>query len=245
MQIFGRNIVLTALELEIKLSRIQIAANVQGDSIKKIKKLVAKQEGLEIKWLPPQLIDKIAGANNVHQGVVAEIAEFEYEDLHVFIPKLLKEKTLPIIVVCDQITDPHNLGAIIRSAECAGADAVIIPDKHSAEINNTVFKTSAGAAFTLPIIRVSDLKETIDFLHKHKFGVFGLAGEAESSYTELHYENPTAVVIGNEAVGMRKAIRNNCDELIKIPIHGKSESLNASVASAVVLYHIVDKRGIR
>lgn len=245
MQIFGRNVVLTALELGKELKQINVAANVQGDSIKKLKKLVAKQEDLEIKWLPPQLIDKIAGAGNVHQGVVAELKEFEYANLNTFIPKLVKKRQEPIIVICDQITDPQNLGAIIRSAECAGASAVIIPDKHSADINNTVLKTSAGAAFTLPIIKVEDLKQTIDFLHKHKFGVFGLAGEATTDYSELHYENPTAIVIGNEGIGLRKAIRNNCDELIKIPIHGNSESLNASVAAAVTLYHIVEKRGLK
>lgn len=242
MQIYGRNVVLTALELGYKFKNLNIAATVEGDAIKKIKRFVFKIDGLDIKWLPPQLIDKIAGAGNVHQGVVGEIEDFDYKQLEPFIEAKLKEKKDPVIVICDQITDPHNLGAIIRSADCSGADAVIIPSKHSADINTTVFKTSAGSAFNLPVIKVDDLKITMDFLKKKKFGLFGLVGDAETSFSELHYENPTALIIGNEGIGIRKMIRNNCDELIKIPIYGKGESLNASVASAVVLYHIAEKR---
>ena len=242
MIIYGRNVVITALERNIPLKKIHIAANVKGDSIKRIKQIVGRTEGLEIKWLPPQFIDKEAGAGNVHQGVLAHMDEHPYVELAPFIDELLQKKREPILVICDQITDPHNLGEIIRSAECAGADGVIIPDQHSAQVTTTVYKTSAGAAFTLPIIKTVDLKEAIDFLHKKKFGVFALAGDADMSYTELHYENPTAIVIGSEGLGIRKAIRNNCDESIKLPIHGTSESLNASVTCGIVLYHILEKR---
>jgi 23S rRNA (guanosine2251-2'-O)-methyltransferase len=239
MILYGRNIVLTALENRRKLTWLKIAANVKGDVIKKIKK-EAENAGIEIKWVPPKIIDKITTAETNHQGIVCKLEDFEYLDFNQF---LENKKTDKQLVILDQITDPHNLGAIIRTAEAAGFDALLLPKGHSAKINATVFKTSAGAAFNLPIVLVDDLKLAFDLLKKYKFKIFGLAGDAEKNYTEIETDKNNAIVIGSEGQGLRKIVRNNCSDLVKIPMNGKSESLNASVSAAVVMYSIAEKRG--
>ncbi|MBR4225069.1 MAG: 23S rRNA (guanosine(2251)-2'-O)-methyltransferase RlmB, partial [Oscillospiraceae bacterium] len=149
--------------------------------------------------------------------------------------------TQPFIIICDEIEDPHNLGAIIRTAEAAGADGVIIPKRRSASLNATVFKTSAGAAAHLPVARVANISQTIDMLKEKGVWIYGTDASG-SSYTQTDLTGAVAFVIGSEGYGMGKLIRSKCDCLVSLPMNGKINSLNASVAAGIFMYETVRQR---
>ncbi|MBR2913668.1 MAG: 23S rRNA (guanosine(2251)-2'-O)-methyltransferase RlmB, partial [Oscillospiraceae bacterium] len=153
-----------------------------------------------------------------------------------------KKGTAPFIIICDEIEDPHNLGAIIRTAETAGADGIIIPKRRSAMLTPTVHKTSAGAASWLPVARVSNLAATIEKLKAAGVWVYGTDMNG-SLYTETSFDGAVALVIGSEGFGMSRLIREKCDFLVKLPMHGKITSLNASVAAGIFMYEVVRQRG--
>ena len=147
------------------------------------------------------------------------------------------------IIICDEIEDPHNLGAIIRTAEAAGAHGVIIPKRRSASLNATVFKTSAGAASWLPVARVSNLAATIDMLKENGVWIYGTDGEGQS-YTEVKLTGPIGLIVGSEGFGMGRLIKDKCDFLLSLPMAGKVNSLNASVAAGIFMYEAVRQRNL-
>ncbi len=155
-----------------------------------------------------------------------------------------KKGTNPFIIICDEIEDPHNLGAIIRTAEAAGADGIIIPKRRSASLNATVFKTSAGAASWLPVARVSNLASAVDELKKRGVWIYGTDASGES-YESTDLKGSIALVIGSEGFGMSRLIKEKCDFLLRLPMNGKITSLNASVAAGIFMYEAVRQRNIK
>jgi 23S rRNA (guanosine2251-2'-O)-methyltransferase len=201
----------------------------------------ANARGIPVTFDTRHRMDNMAGNGN-HQGVIAVADAFQYADLEdIFSAARTKNEPL-FTILLDEIEDPQNLGAIIRSADAAGVHGVIIPKHHAAEVNATVIKASAGAAEHVTTVKTTNLNETIRKLKDANVWIVGAAGEATKNFYEYDYRQPVALVIGNEGKGLRRLVRENCDELVKIPMTGKMSSLNASVASALLLFEVVRQR---
>ena len=179
-----------------------------------------------------------------HQGVIAMGACAEYKTPEELLNIAREKGEDPFIIICDEIEDPHNLGAIISTAETAGAHGVIIPKRRSASLNQTVFKTSAGAASWLPVARVANIAQTIDMLKKNGVWIYGTDGSGQN-YTDEHLDGAIALVIGSEGYGMSRLVREKCDGLLSLPMKGKITSLNASVAAGIFMYEVVRQRALK
>jgi 23S rRNA (guanosine2251-2'-O)-methyltransferase len=217
-----------------------IAQNSRGDVIDEIVK-IARQKNIPFKFSPIDQITRTAQNQNT-QGVLAFVGTKEFSDIsHLFdIAKAKKEQ--PFFLIFDEIEDVHNLGALIRTGVCSGAHGGIIPKHHNAPVNDTVIKTSAGASLQFPMTRVTNIAQTIDELKDQGVWIVGTEMTAQKNFTEVDYTVPVALVIGNEGKGIRRLVREKCDFLVKIPMKGDFESLNASVAGAIVMYEVLRKR---
>lgn len=204
---------------------------------------MAKDAGAVVKVVNNQKLDQLSGGR-AHQGVAAAASCAEYASLEDILAVSEKKGTNPFIIICDEIEDPHNLGAIIRTAEAAGADGIIIPKRRSASLNATVFKTSAGAASWLPVARVSNLASAVDELKKRGVWIYGTDASGES-YESTDLKGSIALVIGSEGFGMGRLIKEKCDFLLRLPMNGKITSLNASVAAGIFMYEAVRQRNIK
>ena len=182
-------------------------------------------------------------ATGAHQGVVAMVAAHAYATVDEILENAKSRGEAPLIVLCDDLSDPHNLGAIIRTAECAGAHGVIIPKRRSVGLTAVVGKASAGALEYLPVARVSNLVSTIRDLQKAGVWVFGTAADGDTGLYAADLKGPAAIVIGNEGEGMSRLVSEACDFKVSIPMHGRISSLNASNAAAILLYEAVRQRG--
>lgn len=191
---------------------------------------LCKQHKVRFDFLPPEKLDQIAGNGN-HQGIVAYTSEYKYTDL-----EDLDLSGNSLVVILDLIEDPHNLGAVIRSAAGAGANAVIIQDRNCAQVNETVIKVSAGTAHKIPVVRATNLSRTIEKLKKDGFWIVGTDMDGDSDYNTFEFPEKTCLVIGNEGKGMRQLVKLNCDFFVKIPLRNGVESLNASVAAGLLLF---------
>lgn len=176
------------------------------------------------------------------QGVVAYIKKFPYSTLEDIIKNWENKRDIPLVVILDELEDPHNVGAIIRTAEAAGAHGIIIPKVRSCEITETVIKASSGAAFNIPIVKVTNLKNTIEFFKEKGLWILGLTHKTEKTIYQLDLNIPLGIVVGNEGRGIRKGILEVCDFLGKIPMKGSIESLNVSVATGIALFEILRQR---
>ncbi len=241
--IFGRKPVLESLRAGENILEIIILDTATGSpeisnilSLSKKIKVTTKNSGFF----------KGYGQHN-HQGVIAILQDFEfkYRDIDDIFSQAERKGEKPLIAILDEITDPHNLGAIIRSAECAGFHGVIIPKHRSAEVNATVVKTSAGSVVHIPIVQVTNLTHVFEEIQERGVWIYGTDMDTEKNYTQIDSKDAIAVVIGSEGSGLRKMIKEHCDFLIKIPMHGKIESLNASVAAGIVFFDIVRQRAIK
>lgn len=235
--ICGRNPVMEALKSDSNLDTIYI--NGDGGSLNIIRRL-AKEKGIPVKDVQDVKLSKLSGGAS-HQGVVAVGACGEYVSVEDILDVSAQKGTKPFIIICDEIEDPHNLGAIIRTAETSGADGVIIPKRRSAGLNATVFKTSAGAASYVPVARVSNLAATIDKLKINGVWIYGTDASG-SDYTSTDFTGSCALVIGSEGFGISKLIQKKCDFMIKLPMLGKINSLNASVAAGIFMYEVLRQR---
>ena len=186
-------------------------------------------------------LDRLAEGVN-HQGVVALVAATKYADADDLLGRL---SGTPLLIILDGVEDPHNLGAIIRTAEAAGANAIFIPERHAVGLTDTVAKTSAGAIEHLPVARIGNVTSFIETLKTKSIWVVGVEADAKRSYTKWDFAVPTAIVLGSEGKGIRRLVREHCDEIISIPMSGKVNSLNVSVAAGVVLFEAVRQRGIQ
>lgn len=239
--IYGRNACLEALNTG-KVEELYIQkGNLKGSIEKVIGR--AKNKNVIIKTVDKKTLDNMA-KGEVHQGVIASISSFEYSSVEDILNEAKKREEDPFIVILDEIEDPHNLGAIIRSCETAGVHGVIIPKRRSASINSTVYKSSAGACNYLKVAKVTNINRTIDELKEKNLFVYGTDGDAKSYYNKTNLTGPIAIVIGNEGKGISMQVKKNCDDLIKIPMRGKITSLNASNACAVVCYEVLRQRDV-
>lgn len=230
-KIYGRKPILETIDAGIKIHKAYIIKQNTPIVEKIIEKLRAKN--VEIKFVNKDFFDKI---DMNHQGVMIEVDSYNYKSINDI-------KDAKRLILLDKIEDPHNLGAIIRSAESFGFDAVIIPERRSAKVTATVYKTSAGAINNIDLVMVTNLNKTIEKLKENGFWVYGLAGEATSKLSETDLSGKVALVVGNEADGISRLTREKCDSLVKIPMIGKVNSLNASVASAIAMYEVIRDNG--
>jgi len=238
--IFGRNPVVEALQNDQPIEKIYIHHNAHGEKISHIYKL-ARTGKIPIAKIDSRKIGKIAGDVN-HQGVIALISPIQTAPIEDLMENVSKEEKQPCIVLLDRINDPHNMGAIIRSAEVFGASGIIYPTRENVPLTETVIKASAGAAFHIPICKSGNLVTTIQELKRNNFWIYGSAIDADTELWKTDFNRNCVIIIGSEEKGIRPLIRKQCDVLFKIPQKGKTESLNASVAAGVILSEILRQR---
>ncbi|MBQ4543972.1 MAG: 23S rRNA (guanosine(2251)-2'-O)-methyltransferase RlmB [Oscillospiraceae bacterium] len=235
----GRNSVFEALRTGRTVDKILYA---EGDNNLNHIIAAAKQAGAVVKKCDRKKLDFIS-TSGAHQGIIAFAAAHEYSTVDDILKAAKDSGRPPLVVVCDEISDPHNLGAIIRSAEAAGAHGVIIPKRRNAGLSAVVAKVSSGALEHIPVARVSNIAATLDELKKRGLWIYGTGlGAASSSLYETDLRGAVAIVIGSEGDGMGRLVTETCDVVMNIPMLGKTQSLNASAAAAVVLFEVVRQR---
>ncbi|MDY5335053.1 MAG: 23S rRNA (guanosine(2251)-2'-O)-methyltransferase RlmB [Vescimonas sp.] len=237
----GRNAVIEALRSGRAIDKIFIA---RGDVDRTLGHIAssAREKGIVVVEADRRKLDFMS-QTHAHQGVVALAAVREYCELADILDAARGKNEAPFVIVCDEISDPHNLGAIIRSAECAGAHGVVIPKRRSAGLTAIVAKTSAGAVSYMPVARVPNIPALLKDLKKQGVWVFGTAADGNTTLYQADLKGPAAIVIGSEGTGMTRLAAENCDFLVSIPMKGKISSLNASAAAAILLYEAVRQRG--
>jgi len=239
-KIYGRKPVLEALKSGLDLELVYVAFGQHGDIIDQIFS-AAKTNKVKITQLSSDKFNILTDGENA-QGVIAYKRSQKYFELGELIDES-KKSDLPFLLLLDSIQDPHNLGAIFRTAECAGVDGIIITTNQSSPITETVEKISAGAVSYLKICKVNNLVHTIERLKKEGFWIVGSLLTSESkNYTDIDFNMPLAVIVGNEEKGIRKLVAENCDFLAKIPMQGKIDSLNVSVATGILLFEVMRQR---
>ena len=239
-QLEGRNALTEALRSGRTIDKVFIAS---GDTDKGLQRLAAqaKEAGAVIVPVDRRKLDQMSTTHS-HQGVIALAAAREYATIDDILQEAADRGEAPLIVICDELTDPHNLGAIIRSAECAGAHGVIIPKRRSVGLTATVAKASAGAVEYMKVARVTNINAAMEELKKKGVWIFGTAAEGSIPMYQADMTGPAAVVIGSEGDGMSRLVRQNCDVIVHIPMKGNISSLNASAAASILLYEAVRQR---
>ena len=241
-QLEGRNAVLEVLKSGRDIEKIIVQkGNVEG-TIRRIVG-IAKEKGVVVQEVVKQKLDEMSQTKN-HQGVIAIVSEHEYADVEDIINSAESKGEKPFIIIVDNITDPHNLGAIIRTAECAGAHGVIIPKRRSVGLTAVVGKTSAGAIEYMPVARVTNIARTIDDLKSRGIWV-ACADMGGDDYFDASLDGALALVIGSEGEGVSRLVKEKCDFTVSIPMYGKISSLNASVAAALLMYEAVRQRNYK
>lgn len=239
-QIEGRNSVLELLESQKDINKIFITKGERHGSINKII-AIAKERGIILVEKDKRQMDEIAQNQN-YQGVIAIVPPYEYCEIEDILEVAKERKEEPFVLILDGIEDPHNLGSIIRTAETAGVHGVIIPKRRAASVNSTVNKASAGAVQHMKIARVTNISDAIQKLKDEGLWICGTDINTEKYYYNQDLTGALGIVIGNEGTGMSDKVRKNCDFLVKIPMRGKIESLNASVSAGIVIYESVKQR---
>lgn len=235
--IVGRNAVKEALQGGRSIQRILVDDSKIKGPLQQIVKL-AKAQRIEVRSVNVKQLQSYED-QVPHQGVVALVSSVEFADLG---EVLQNAQDTPLLVLTDGVEDPHNMGAIIRTAECVGATAVLIPKRHNAPINATVAKTSAGAIEQIPLVQIGNVSQTIKQLKQAGFWVLGAHMEGDRTLYEADLTGPTVLVIGNEGKGISRLVKEQCDYLVTIPMKGKINSLNASVAAAILMYEALRQR---
>jgi len=236
----GRNSVLEALKANRTINKIFV---IKGDREGSIRQIVAmaRQKGIIITEVEKSALDSMSTSRS-HQGVIAFVAAKEYVEVDDILQIAQDKGQPPFIIILDEITDPHNFGAILRTANAVGAHGVIIPKRRAIGLTSAVSKASAGAVEYVPVARVTNISQTIEYLKKNNVWVVGTDATGEKAFYESDLKGPIAVVIGSEGEGMGKLIREKCDFVVNIPMEGEISSLNASVAAAIVMYEILKQR---
>ena len=237
----GRNAVTEALRAGTAIDKIFVSRSETDHTVGRII-FQAKKAGVVVVECDRRKLDAMSETHS-HQGIIAVAAAQSYATVEDILHAAADRGEAPLVVVCDEISDPHNLGAIIRTAECAGAHGVIIPKRRSAGLTAVVSKTSAGAVSYLPVARVPNIPSLLKELQKKGLWIFGTAAEGDKPLYEADLRSPAAIVIGSEGDGMGRLVREGCDLLVSIPMKGRISSLNASAAAAVLLYEALRQRG--
>ncbi len=238
-KIIGRKPVLEALKSKADIDQIYIQYGLQGSIIEQIKKL-ANQNSVKLTQLSPQKFNQHSEGKNT-QGIIALKCSFTYTEIDDILIDA-ENSEFPLLLLLDSIQDPHNLGAIIRTAECAGVDGIISTLRNSASVNNTVEKTSAGATSHIKMARVNNLVPIIEILKQSGYWIVGSKLGNSQNYTLIDYKQPIAIVVGNEEKGIKHLVSEKCDFLAEIPMKGKIQSLNVSVATGVLLFEVIRQR---
>ncbi len=236
----GRNAVIEALRAGAAIDKIYIARGGTDAALGRIAS-AARGKGVVVVEADRRGLDGMSRTGN-HQGVIAVAAVRAYAQVADILAAARERGEPPLVVVCDELSDPHNLGAVIRTAECAGAHGVVIPKRRSAGLTAIVGKTSAGAVSYLPVARVPNLTALLKDLKREGLWIYGTAADGTTPLYDADLTGPAAIVIGSEGDGMSRLVREQCDFLLSIPMRGKINSLNASTAAAVVLYEAVRQR---
>lgn len=239
--IYGRHSVIAAMESDRTLHRVWVTEKLRYDGRFHSLLNQAKANGAVIDEVTPKRLDQITNGAN-HQGIAAQTAAYEYLELGELVEKAKAATDQPVIVVADGITDPHNLGAIIRSAEALGAQGIVIPQRRAVGVTSTVMKVAAGALENIAIARVVNLPRALEDLKAAGFWIYGTASESEQPIHSVKFAKASALVIGAEGEGLGMLIQKSCDVLVSIPLQGSTPSLNASVAAGMVLYEVFRQR---
>ncbi|MBC7825890.1 MAG: 23S rRNA (guanosine(2251)-2'-O)-methyltransferase RlmB [Candidatus Parcubacteria bacterium] len=239
--IYGRHTVLAALQGDRSLNRVWITPRLRYDPRFHTLLTEAKANGTVIDEVEPNRLDQITSRGN-HQGVAAQTAPYEYVEMGELIEKAKAASEHPVIVVADSITDPHNLGAIIRTAEALGAQGLVIPQRRAVGVTSTVMKVAAGAIENFTVARVVNLTRALEELKEAGFWIYGTAAESSQPIHTVDFAKASVLVIGAEGEGLSLTMQKSCDVLVSIPLQGNTPSLNASVAAGMALYEIYRQR---
>lgn len=237
--IFGIRPVIEAIESGKDVDKVLIKKGLEGELFDELR-LALKQIRVTIQYVPIEKLNRVTRKN--HQGVIAFVSPISFSPLNEVVQSIYESGKNPLILVLDRVTDVRNFGAICRTAECSGVDAVIIPGKGSSAINADAMKTSAGALNLLPVSKVFDLLKAVQYLKDSGMEVFACTEKAREYYTEKEYTKPTVIVMGSEENGISQEIIDIADHQVKIPIKGEIQSLNVSVACGVILYQALNSR---
>lgn len=237
--IYGTRTVIEAINRGKTIERVYIKTGLQNELIHELLSLIKENE-IAAQFVPIEKINRITRKN--HQGVLAFVSPIEYTNIEVLLPSIFETGKDPLLLVLDQITDVRNFGAIARSAECAGVDAIIIPEKGMARIGADAIKTSAGALHHIPVCKVKSLTRTIQFLQESGISILASTEKADRIYTSGNFNRPVAIVMGSEESGISDSVLKIADEKLKIPLLGSIESLNVSVSAALMIYEAVRQR---
>ena len=238
--IFGIRAVIEAVEAGKDIDKVMVKRELSGDLFMELQQLLRTYE-IPMQRVPVERIDRVTRKN--HQGVIAFTSAVTYQRLENIVPLLYEEGKIPFILVLDGLTDVRNFGAIARTCEVAGVDAIVIPERGSVTVNADAIKTSAGALHTIPVCREQSLKEAIVFLKNSGIKVVAATEKAANYYTESDFSVPVAIVMGAEDMGVAADHLRGSDELVRIPQRGTIQSLNVSVAAGVLIYEVVRQRG--
>lgn len=237
--IFGIRAVIEAIQADKEIDKVLIKRDLQSDLAKELMALL-KERGIPAQRVPAERLDRLTRKN--HQGVIAFISAVTYQRLEDIIPFIYEQGRNPFIVLLDGITDVRNFGAIARTCECAGVDAIVIPAKGSVTVNADAIKTSAGALHVLPVCKERSINQAIRFLRDSGVRVFAASEKGSELYTRTRYDGPVALVMGAEDTGVSAENLRICDEIVKIPQFGSIGSLNVSVATSIMVYEVVRQR---
>ncbi len=230
MYVYGKNVAIEILKKNDQINKIYLSHSFKDEFIKS----AIQKRNIEVQYLEKKQLDQLANGN--HQGIIVSVPDYQYSALE----DLLKQEN-PFLILLDHLEDPHNLGAIIRTAEAAGVDGIVIPKNRSVTVNATAIKTSAGAYKNMKIALVTNLKQTIESLKENGFWIVGTDMEG-TNFETIDYRGKIAIVIGNEGNGMSRLVKESCDFIASIPMRGKINSLNASVAAGIMIYEAVKQR---
>jgi 23S rRNA (guanosine2251-2'-O)-methyltransferase len=236
----GRNPVIEALKAGREIDKILIAEGAAEGSVKKILAM-ASEKNIIIQKVARAKLDQISTSDS-HQGVIAYVAAYDYSDLETVLDEVEARGEKPFVILCDEITDPHNLGSIIRTADAVGAHCVVIPKRRSVGLTAVVAKTSAGALEYVPVCRVTNLSQSIEMLKKRGLWIAAAEMEGNVAHFEADLTGSIALVIGSEGQGISRLVKSHCDFLVKIPMKGQVSSLNASVAASILMYEVFRQR---
>ncbi len=237
--IYGIRAVIEAINANKPIDKVFVQRGLQGDLFRELEGLVRKN-GINVSYVPIEKLNRLTRSN--HQGVAANISPIAFSDLEALVEKVLEQKKAPLFLLLDQLSDVRNFGAIIRTAECAGVDGIIIQKKGAAPVTADTIKTSAGAVFKVPLVKVDHIKDAVFYLQASGVPVIAATEKTEKKVYDVSFKGPCAIIMGSEERGISPSTLKAADEAARLPLLGEIESLNVSVACAVFLYEAVRQR---
>jgi 23S rRNA (guanosine2251-2'-O)-methyltransferase len=240
--VYGIRPVIEAIGSDKEVEKVFVQKGLQGSTLKELMVLLRERE-VPYQFVPPEKLNRISRKN--HQGVIAYVSPVHFYQIENLLPGIYEQGKDPFILVLDRITDVRNFGAILRSAECTGVDAVVIPSKNTAQLNSGTIKSSAGAIYKVPVCRSDNLKLTLDFLKESGLKIVAATEASSINLFDSELRGPVAIIMGSEGDGVSNEYLKRSDLRVKIPMMGEIESLNVSVAAGVVLYEVVRQRGLQ